>query len=111
MAKFGQLYLDDGVWRGQRLISSEWIDESTRKHSTSDLYGEDYGFLWRMIDRDRHGIPVRSYEAWGNGGQYIMVFPDLALVVVFTGENYGQFPAMEQPFVLVDEYILPAMQK
>lgn len=106
MAKFGQLYLNGGGWEGERLISEEWIEESTRKHATSDLYGEDFGYLWRMIDRTVAGRRVRSIEAWGNGGQFIMVFPSLDLVAVFTGENYGLFPEMEQPFELIDQYIL-----
>lgn len=110
MLKFGQLYLDGGVWEGERLISESWIKESTRKHATSDLYGEDFGYLWRMIDRNVKGRRVRSFEAWGNGGQFIMVFPSLDLVAVFTGENYGLFPEMEQPFEIIDQYILPAMR-
>lgn len=110
MAKFGQLYLNGGVWEGRRVISKEWIGKSTSRHATSDLYGEDFGYLWRMIDRTMEGRTVRSFEAWGNGGQFIMVFPSLDLVVVFTGENYGRFPEMEQPFELVDSYILPSVR-
>ncbi|MEO0346331.1 MAG: serine hydrolase [Pseudomonadota bacterium] len=110
MLKFGQLYLDGGVWQGERLISEAWIEVSTQKHATSNLYGEDFGYLWRMIDREVDGQPVRSFEAWGNGGQFIMVFPTFDLVAVFTGENYGKFPDMERPFELIDRYILPAMQ-
>jgi CubicO group peptidase (beta-lactamase class C family) len=109
MLKFGQLYLDGGIWQGQRLIPESWIGESTRKHTTSDLYGEDFGYLWRMIDRTVDGRHIRSFEAWGNGGQFIMVFPSLELVAVFTGENYGRFPEMEQPFEMTDRYILPAL--
>jgi CubicO group peptidase (beta-lactamase class C family) len=109
MAKFGQLYLNGGVWEGKRLIAEAWVKESTRKHATSDLYGEDFGYLWRMIDRTVEGRAVRSFEAWGNGGQFIMVFPSLDLVAVFTGENYGLFPEMEQPFEMIDQYVLPAM--
>ena len=110
MAKFGQLYLDGGVWEGERVISEAWVEESTRKHATSDLYGEDFGYLWRMIDRTVDGRAVRSFEAWGNGGQFIMVFPSLDLVAVFTGENYGLFPDMEQPFEMIDRYVLPAVK-
>ncbi|MEM8982651.1 MAG: serine hydrolase [Pseudomonadota bacterium] len=109
MLKFGQLYLDGGVWQGERLVSSEWIRTSTQTHATSDLYGEDFGYLWRMIDREVDERAVRSFEAWGNGGQFIMVFPALDLVAVFTGENYGQFPEMERPFEMLDRYILPAI--
>jgi CubicO group peptidase (beta-lactamase class C family) len=110
MAKFGQLYLNDGIWNGERLLSSTWIHESTRRHAKSDLHGEDYGYLWRIIDRTIAGRAIRSHEAWGNGGQFIMVFPGLDCVVVFTGENYGKFPQMELPFALVDQFILPALR-
>ena len=109
MAKFGQLYLNGGVWEGEQLISEAWVEESTQKHATSDLHGEDFGYLWRMIDRTVEGRAVRSFEAWGNGGQFIMVFPSLDLVAVFTGENYGLFPEMEQPFEMIDQYVLPAV--
>ena len=94
------------LWRRPR----SWIEASTRKHAESDLYGEDFGYLWRMIDREVGGRNIRSFEAWGNGGQYIMVFPSLELVAVFTGENYGQFPEMERPFDMMDRFILPAVQ-
>ncbi|MEM9181859.1 MAG: serine hydrolase [Pseudomonadota bacterium] len=107
MAKFGLLYLNKGRWNGERLLSEEWVTESTRKHATSDLYGEDFGYLWRMIDREIDGKPLRSFEAWGNGGQFIMVWPELELVVAWTGENYGKFPEMERPFKLTETYILP----
>lgn len=109
MAKFGQLYLQRGVWDGQQILSEDWIEASTSKQATSDLYGEDFGYLWRMIDREINGVPIRSYEAWGNGGQFIMVFPEYELVAAFTGENYGKFPEMEQPFQLMERYLLPMM--
>ena len=111
MLKFGQLYLDNGQWSGKQLISPEWIEASTQTHSTSDLYGEGYGYLWRIMERPIGNKTVRSYEAWGNGGQFIMVFPSLNMVTVFTGENYGKFPETEQPFELLERYILPALDK
>jgi len=110
MAKFGQLYLNGGVWRGKRLLSADWVKRSTTKQATSDLYGEDYGYFWRMMSRVGPKGPVRSYEAWGNGGQFIMVFPALDLVAVFTGTNYGKMPEMEQPFTLIEKFVLPAFQ-
>ncbi len=109
MAKFGLLYLNDGRWNGQQLVSGEWVKESTSKQSTSDLYGEDFGYLWRMIDREIDNTTYRSIEAWGNGGQFIMIWPDLDLVVAWTGENYGKFPEMERPFDLTEAFILPAI--
>ena len=107
MAKFGLLYLNQGRWGDRQIIFKDWIKQSTTKQATSDLYGEDFGYLWRMIDREVKGTAVRSFEAWGNGGQFIMVFPGLDVVVVWTGENYGRFPEMERPFQLTEDYILP----
>lgn len=109
MAKFGQLYLNDGIWKGERLLSGSWIRESTTKHAISNHHGEDFGYLWRMIDRTVADQKIRSIEAWGNGGQFIMVIPSLRLVAVFTGENYGLFPEMEQPFEMMEHYVLPAV--
>jgi CubicO group peptidase (beta-lactamase class C family) len=107
MARFGQLYLDRGVWNGERILSEDWIAASVAPHAVSDLHGEDFGYLWRMRDWDVADRQVRSWEAWGNGGQFIMIFPDLELVAVFTGENYGRWPEMERPFALMEDYVLP----
>lgn len=110
MLKLGQLYLNGGQWNGKQIVSKTWVDASTRVHATSDYKGEDYGYHWRMIDRVVNGLEIRSNEAWGNGGQFVMIFPSLDLVAVFTGENYAMFPEMEQPFEMIDKYILPAIR-
>ena len=83
MAKIGQLVLDRGVWNGQRVVSSEWIQESTgtRVPSSGD---ENYGYLWRSLDEPRPGGVIL---ALGVGTQIIAVAPDLATVVVVTGGN------------------------
>ncbi|TDF42175.1 class C beta-lactamase-related serine hydrolase [Alteromonadaceae bacterium M269] len=110
MLKFGQLYLNQGIWNGNRILSEAWIKESTQQHVVSDLYGEGYGYLWRIVERKYGQKKVKSIEAWGNGGQFIMVIPSLSLVTVFTGENYGKFPETEQPFELLERYILFALE-
>jgi CubicO group peptidase (beta-lactamase class C family) len=109
MLKFGQLYANKGLWNGKRIISEKWINKSTAPHAISHLYSEGYGYLWRIIERVIQGKQIKSFEAWGNGGQFIMVFPSLNIVTVFTGENYGKFPQTEQPFILLDEFILPSI--
>lgn len=48
MAKIGQLYLDGGMWNSKQIISSDWINESTKEHSR---WGKlSYGYLWWIID-------------------------------------------------------------
>jgi len=80
LAKFGLLYLNNGLWEGKQLISSKWIAESFRKHSTTyaNTPNTFYGYLWWVKD----GLNV--YEAYGSGGIRIGVLPDLNIVTVTT---------------------------
>ncbi|MCW4043535.1 MAG: beta-lactamase family protein [Candidatus Bathyarchaeota archaeon] len=68
MAKIGHLYLSKGVWDGEQLIHSEWVEMSTRKQINSTLL-DYYGYNWWIDDS---GI----YTALGYGGQYIIVVPE-----------------------------------
>lgn len=67
-AKLGLLYLNQGEWEGRRLLSEDWIRESTVKHTDVD---------------EGNGMSVFGDLAMGYGGQYIIVVPTLNLVVVF----------------------------
>jgi len=111
MLKYGQLYLNEGLWNGQRIISKAWIQKSTQNYlpllNANDQNG--YGYYWwhhRYPFKDGY---VSSYEARGAGGQYIMVLPELELVVAITGRNYsnGRF---NQPEAILRDYILPAIR-
>jgi len=75
MAKIGQLALDRGMWQGQRIVSEEWIEESTRVHANGD-----YGFYWWVYDDER------VFVARGSGEQAIFVVPEWDLVVVQTAD-------------------------
>jgi CubicO group peptidase (beta-lactamase class C family) len=106
MAKFGYLFLTRGVWKGERVISEEWVEESTKKH-VSPSWADGYGYQWWLKTYRSDSISVDSFYAAGWGGQRIIVFPSLDLVLVFTGGNYvGQEPVDE----IVVRYILPAVQ-
>ncbi len=101
MAKLGQTFLDGGVWAGERLLSEEWVGQATQ-----DALGGDYGYLW-WGDSYRGGQSAyRSYSARGWGGQRIHVFPELDMVVVFTGGNYE---TMEPVDNIMEQLILPAV--
>lgn len=90
LLKFGTLYLDGGVWNGARLVSADWVKQSTA-HQVSRPDGSDDGFGWH-----RHVLRVgtksfQTYEASGNGGQFLIVIPELQLTAVVTAGNYGQY--------------------
>ncbi|WP_103070731.1 serine hydrolase domain-containing protein [Aquimarina sediminis] len=110
MLKFGQLYLDKGIWNNTRLISEKWIEESFKKHhvlsNTNDK--NEYGYLWWHKTYEVKGKRVKSIEARGAGGQYIFVMPELDVVAVITSGNFrnGRY---WQPEKIMESYILPAI--
>jgi CubicO group peptidase (beta-lactamase class C family) len=108
MAKFGYLFLNNGMWNGSQIIAAEWVKESIRNHiSPGVTWADGYGYLW-WLKTYHNG--VRFYDAFradGWGGQQIIVFPALDMVVVFTGANYTtQVPCDD----IVERYILRALQ-
>ena len=101
MAKFGYLYLKDGVWDGQAIIPSQWVKTSTAAHiKTSYVLDLEYGYHWWVH-------PSGVYQARGYGGQRIFVLPDQQMVVVFVSGFSGE--DMEYvPDSLLNTYIIPA---
>jgi len=100
MAKIGYLYLNDGLWDGKRIISSQWIKASTRKHIASTLL-PGYGYQWWIVDPS-------IYTAVGYQGQFIIVMPEKNIVAVFTS-SLGQ-EDFYIPLGLLAAYIIPAVK-
>ena len=90
LARFGLLYLNGGVWNGERLISEEWIDFTrTPAPATADT-GNFYGGQWWLVPDGRTDVPKTAYSTAGNRGQYVIVVPDHDLVIVRRGLDYGR---------------------
>jgi CubicO group peptidase (beta-lactamase class C family) len=84
MLAFGELYLNRGRVNGQQIVSSRWVDLSFVPRVASPReYGRFYGYGWWI--RDLAGHP--TYYAWGYGGQFIFIVPDLDLVAVVTSST------------------------
>ena len=108
IAKFGQLYLQKGVWNGKRLIAETWIADATRKeveskggkpNSTENDWVQGYGYqFWRC----RHD----AYRGDGAYGQYCIVLPKEDAVVAITSETAD----MQAVLNAVWNHILPALQ-
>ena len=108
MAKFGQLFLDDGVWKGERIISSEWVNLSTQNHINPNVsWADGYGYLWWIRNFRVNGVEYNSFKTSGWGGQEIFIFKELEMVVVFTGANYTEDTHTD---FIVSNYILPALR-
>ena len=81
MARFGLLFLSDGAWKGEQLISKAWIEEAL----TPSTPNPNYGYMWWLNEQgDRHweGIPENVFFAAGFGGNFIVVAPDQEMVMV-----------------------------
>ncbi len=104
MAKIGQLILNKGVWKGEQIVSEKWIEESTK--SKTKITGIDYGYLWWNIPYKIDDKVIMSKTATGNGGQYIMVIPELDLVAVFTGGAYNS-QEDKLAFAIMNDIFLP----
>ncbi len=112
LAKFGQLYLDDGVWQEQQLISAEWIADTVVRRvdiSSWATYSNAYGFQWWLADLDSPRGPVETWFTAGYGGQYMFVVPSLNLVVAFTGHNYENGPGVDNLFTMMRFDIIDAI--
>ncbi len=109
MAKFGQLFLDGGEWNGQRIISEQWVNTSTQQRV--DLNAEatlGYGYQWWMGQFASGEQTLNTFYANGYGGQFIFIFPQIELVVVFTGDAYLEGEAEERSIrTILEQSILP----
>jgi hypothetical protein len=87
VAKIGYLYLHGGQWAGKQIVPRDWVDMSTAP-PTGDRGGPGgLGYEWGGAD----GLDGRRFGGTGRGGQSLVVWPDLDMVVVITGGgNTGQ---------------------
>ncbi len=90
LAKIGYLYLHDGMWNGQQIVSKDWVKQSLAPFIDAEE-GFKYGYKWWLLPRtDRPGF---IWMARGFGGQRLMVFPEEDLIAVFTGWDILKDPA------------------
>lgn len=103
-ARFGQVYLDGGVWHGEQLIPADWLAESTtaQNNGAGDGTGS-YGLSWwtRQFGTENYD----TYYAFGAWGQYIFVVPELNLVTVIASEG-PQDSYVPRPYFT--DYVLEA---
>lgn len=104
ISKFGQLYLQKGVWNGKQLVPKDWIDLATSKQVSNGTnpnsdWNQGYGFqFWRC----RHN----AFRGDGKDGQFCVVMPDLDVVVVMTANN----TKLQDQLSIVWDELLPGIQ-
>jgi CubicO group peptidase (beta-lactamase class C family) len=107
--KLGQLMLDGGVWHGKRILDADFAKRAGAP--LHDLRGIQYGYLWWNIEYPYKDRKLRAYFAGGNGGQLVMVVPDLDLVIATYGGNYADRVSLVLQQEYVPQYILPAVRE
>lgn len=109
-AKFGQLYSNNGIWEGKTILSKEWVEKSFTNYFPDRHDFEGYGYLfWRKV----YTVGNSSYEAYqssGNGGNKIIIFTKIPVVMVITAQAYNKPYAHSQVEKMVQEYLLPALK-
>ena len=82
-ARFGLLYLRDGVWNGRRLLPEGWVDYArTRTFQQAGVTDDPYGAHW-WLGLGGEG----SFSANGHEGQFTLLAPDLDLIIVRHGRT------------------------
>ena len=89
MARLGLLYLNRGMYAGERLLSEEWVEYVGTPSETADHYS---GFWWHDASENCDGIPEDAYYASGAFGQFILVIPSYDLVISRLGVNFPEDP-------------------
>lgn len=106
VARFGQLYLQKGVWQGAQLLPEAWVEAAaaaqvSNRDGVQMDWSQGYGYqFWRC----RHG----AYRGDGVFGQYCIVMPEQDAVLAITS-GIDVFE-MQEPLNLLWEILLPAMQ-
>ncbi len=90
LARFGLLYLQNGMWNGERLFSEEWIEFVRTPAPATAERGNFYGGQWWLVPDDRTDVPRDAYSTAGNRGQYAIVVPSHDIVIVRRGLDYGR---------------------
>ncbi|CAL1690236.1 hypothetical protein MMB232_00358 [Brevundimonas subvibrioides] len=79
---FGELYRNDGLHEGRRILPEGWVQTSWEPRGTSRYTGDGHGYGWWIRRAGGHDV----FYAWGYGGQMVFVVPGLNLTVVMTSD-------------------------
>jgi CubicO group peptidase (beta-lactamase class C family) len=124
--KVGQAFLDGGVWRGRRIVDASLVKLSTSAYieispATTGLDPKEFpnfyvpsvdAYAWHLTELKSGERTYRGYLAAGNGGQLLIVLPELELAVVFTAGNYRQFGIWGRfTSEIVPREIIPAIRR
>jgi CubicO group peptidase (beta-lactamase class C family) len=105
MLKVGVTYLNNGKWNGEQVIPESWVQKCMEVQEVT-ASGKYSHYFWI---RELKGLTYLSAD--GDGGNFINIFPEENMVIVFTQGNYLQWPLyVNQANDIMGNYIIPAIQ-
>ncbi len=106
LLKIGEMLLAGGRGQGRQIVSAAWLAQMTREWTAVPERPQRYGFLWWLDSTRSAGLPASRLQlAWGNGGNFLVVLPELETVAVFTGTRFNRPNALEPLFWLRDRLL------
>lgn len=111
LLKLAQLYLDDGVYQGKRVVSAAWVKASSTPRAEVEAEPKiDYGYLWWLLDLPlANGETIHTVAMNGTGGNTVLYVPSLNASIVVTTENYDVQGAPRLTLKLLSELVIPAI--
>jgi CubicO group peptidase (beta-lactamase class C family) len=106
LVKIGELYLDEGVWHGRRIVSADWVRASTTPQLTEEQAASEgqYGYLW-WVENDPEDPTYNARGAWC---QLVIVVPSRRFVNVITADDsagYAENRVCDDVFPIVAEVL------
>lgn len=109
LLKIGNLILNGGSYNGKQIVPQSWIRDSIKIYTRSNYNDYDYGYMWWQKQAGGRDVIF----AWGNGGQYIMILPELETVISITsdlGRSNGSRRYQRRIFAFLEDVIIPYLQ-
>ena len=113
----GHLYMNNGRLNGLQIVPQQWVEESLINYTQftgynlGDLKNVNYGYLWWLGELRNHSV----FLAVGYGGQFVINFPSLNMIVVTTADNQVSWTTSDQQIGsilnIVADYIIPAVRE
>ncbi|MEX1062820.1 MAG: serine hydrolase [Balneolaceae bacterium] len=109
LLKIGRMVMDLGQFDGKRILPADWITESLQVYTHSSLNPYDYGYMWWRSNIGDYHVAF----AWGYGGQYILMVPELDSVIAITSDpvrNDGSRKYQRQIFDWLEDLVVPYLE-
>jgi len=106
LARYGQLFLQNGKWNGEQIVSKEWVENSTyptSKHGGGTKIGRWYGWLWNVSENYQD---YKMFYAAGVGGQIVAIFPTENLVLVNLSNTYEKNKVYDRELIKLFDLVL-----